>query len=398
MKGHYYKPNCKCPKDKRCKCNATWSFIIDIGQGERKQKKKGGFKTKAEAEKAAALLIAEVERGEYSEETKITFGDFTKCWLQMYTNLGVKPSTLRIRNYEIAKLNLHLEKIKMKDISHKKYQGVINNLGEGVKYNTLSGIHTTGQMIFEYAVKTETIKKDPTKYTLLKKASLTVEELEQNDDVPKYLEKKQLSLFLETAKSVFSNEIYIIFLTLAYTGMRIGELSALKWRDVNLEEGTISITKTLYNPYNLLRGYTLVPPKSKKSKRIIEIGSTLVDELHKHKQLQEEVRDKLKSYYDEDFVFCQFGFDNAGYPIYPTLFRRYMSKILERSSLDRNLTPHSLRHTHCSLLAEAGVSLETIMSRLGHSNANTTRNIYLHVTKTKSLEASQKFDDLMKGQ
>lgn len=398
MKGHFYKPHCKCPKGKRCKCNATWSYIIDIGQGERKQKKKGGFRTKAEAEKAAALLIAEVERGEYIEENKITFGDFAKDWLKMYTNLGIKPSTLRLRNYEIGKLNSHLEKIKLKDISHKKYQKVIDDLGASVKYNTLSGIHTTGQMVFEYAMKTETIRKDPTKYTVLKKDAPTVEELEQNSEIPKYLEKKQLSFFLESAKAVLPNEAYVIFLTLAYTGMRVGELSALKWKDVNLDEGTISITKSLYNPNNKLRGYVLIPPKSKKSKRIIEIGETLIEELRNHKDQQEDVKEKISTYNDEDFVFCQFGFDNAGFPIYPALLRRYMKRILDHSKLGIDLTPHSLRHTHCSLLAEAGVSLETIMSRLGHSNASTTRSIYLHVTKTKSLEASQKFDDFMKGQ
>ncbi|MGG6309849.1 tyrosine-type recombinase/integrase [Paenibacillus macerans] len=398
MKGHYYKPHCKCPKDKRCKCNATWSYIVDIGQGERKQKKKGGFKTKAEAEKAAALLIAEVEKGEYVKEGKITFGDFTKDWLKTYANTGVKPSTLRLRNYEVGKLNAHLEKIKLKDITHNKYQTIINDLGEKVGFSTLSGIHTTGQMIFEYALKTETIRKDPTKYTVLKKEIPTVDDLEQDSEIPKYLEKKQLTLFLESAKTVLPNEAYIIFLTLAYTGMRIGEMSALKWKDVDLGQGTISVTKTLYNPGNTLRGYALVPPKSKKSKRIIEIGEILINELRNHKDQLEAVKEKHPTYHDEDFVFCQFGFDNAGFPIYPALLRRYMKRILAHSELGIDITPHSLRHTHCSLLAEAGVSLEAIMNRLGHSNANTTRNIYLHVTKTKSLEASQKFDELMKDQ
>ncbi|MEV2910516.1 Arm DNA-binding domain-containing protein [Paenibacillus larvae] len=71
MKGHFYKPNCKCPgkKTKKCSCGATWSYIIDVGinpkTGKRKQKKKGGFKNKQDAQEAAALLVAELSQGTY---------------------------------------------------------------------------------------------------------------------------------------------------------------------------------------------------------------------------------------------------------------------------------------------------------------------------------------------
>jgi integrase len=74
-----------------------------------------------------------------------------------------------------------------------------------------------------------------------------------------------------------------------------------------------------------------------------------------------------------------------------------MARLLKIAGLDQSLTPHSLRHTHTSLLAEAGVGLEQIMQRLGHSDDETTRNIYLHITKPKRKEASQKFSELMRS-
>ncbi len=74
-----------------------------------------------------------------------------------------------------------------------------------------------------------------------------------------------------------------------------------------------------------------------------------------------------------------------------------MKRILKRAGLNEKLTPHSLRHTHTSLLAEAKVSLEQIMDRLGHSDDHTTKNIYLHVTKELKKDASQKFGLLMKS-
>lgn len=73
-----------------------------------------------------------------------------------------------------------------------------------------------------------------------------------------------------------------------------------------------------------------------------------------------------------------------------------MSRLLKLAQLNDGLTPHSLRHTHTSLLAEAGVGLPEIMDRLGHVDDATTRNVYLHVTKTKKKEASQKFSELMR--
>ncbi len=74
-----------------------------------------------------------------------------------------------------------------------------------------------------------------------------------------------------------------------------------------------------------------------------------------------------------------------------------MKRILKRAGLNEKLTPHSLRHTQTSLLAEAKVSLEQIMDRLGHSDDHTTKNIYLHVTKELKKDASQKFGLLMKS-
>ena len=102
------------------------------------------------------------------------------------------------------------------------------------------------------------------------------------------------------------------------------------------------------------------------------------------------------TYHDEDFVFTK----EVKYPGYPenvnTIGIR-MARLLSFAKLPTTLTPHSLRHTHVSLLAEAGVSLPEIMERLGHKNDTVTREIYLHVTKTLKKEAAQKFDRLMDG-
>lgn len=109
-----------------------------------------------------------------------------------------------------------------------------------------------------------------------------------------------------------------------------------------------------------------------------------------------KIKLKLESWHDEDFVFTKV-INYPGYPETPKQIDLKMAQILKQSKIKTVLTPHGLRHTHASLLAQAGVGLQEIMDRLGHQDDDTTKNIYLHVTKDMKKEASQKFSELMKS-
>ena len=183
---------------------------------------------------------------------------------------------------------------------------------------------------------------------------------------------------------------------LAYTDIRIGELVSLKWQDIDFEAYTIKINKTYYNPNNNTRNCLLVTPKTKSSRRTVVIDQLVVDALLEHKVQQEQLIQQLGA----DYTNKQFIFTNTnrypGYPIVVKVVQLRMAHLLKLCNLNIDLTPHSLRHTHTSLLAEAGVSLEQIMERLGHIDDQTTKNIYLHITKEMKKEASHKFAQLMR--
>ena len=118
----------------------------------------------------------------------------------------------------------------------------------------------------------------------------------------------------------------------------------------------------------------------------------------KHRSNQKIIRMRYRNkYHDEDFVFAQLDKENPGYPTYIKLIEIRMRRLLKLAGLNKDLTPHSLRHTHTSLLAEVGVSLEAIMERLGHTDDDTTKNVYLHVTKPIKKEAAHKFGELMRS-
>ncbi|WP_258832656.1 site-specific integrase [Peribacillus frigoritolerans] len=175
---------------------------------------------------------------------------------------------------------------------------------------------------------------------------------------------------------------YLCFATLAYTGMRLGEMLALKWTDLDFTKKTIRITKTYYNPNNKSIGYQLLTLKTKKSIRTIVIDDGLVALFKAHKREQMKLKMKQRLIYEnQDFIFAE----NICHP-----------RVMKHLDVDKHIPPHSFRHTHTSLLIEAGAGVKEIQERLGHSDINATMNIYAHMTKNPEEKTSHKFSELTK--
>lgn len=403
MKGTVRKRGCTCEEGKKCKCGATWSYRIDSGEktksGRRGQIEKGGFRTKADAEAALAKVSVELTEGTYLKESNIAFGDFADEWLKDYGNSGkVKPSTLALRRHEVERWKEKFTLDKLKNISRSDYQSVIDELSLKYAYNTVSSMHRTGRLIFRRAEEVEAIKSNPTKFAQVPRKQVTIDDLENRNEIVKYMEKEQLAKFLNEAKTRGKDLDYPAFLVLAYTGMRVGELCALKWRDIDFTDQTISITKTYYNPYGVIIKYELLTPKTKTSVRVISVDEIVINTLKDLKAKQNLVKmENRDTYHDHDFVYAKLN-KYYGYPEPKWQVRLHMLKLLKQIGMgNEGLTVHSLRHTHTSLLAEAGATFEEIMDRLGHKSDVITRAVYLHVTKTKKKEASDKFANLMRS-
>lgn len=380
----------------------SWYFIIDLPRdpvtNARRQKKKRGFKTKKEAQAAAAAMLHELTRGTHIEETDLSFESYVSMWLEEYAMSGAKLNSVRIRKHQLSKFLDYFRSIKLKDITKKMYQDAINGMKkEGLSDNTIVGCHSAGNMIFKRAKEIDLIKLNPTDYAKLPKTTVTVDDLENRVDIPKYLEKEELAHFLKTALEHGLDGDYETFLTLAYTGMRIGEFAPLRESDINFEEHTISITKTYYNAGNRTKNYQLTPPKTKKSTRVIEIDTIVTNALKDYIAKSKEYKMlHRKDYYEKGYIMP----NKEDYPGYPRTINQYeyrMTRLLKIAKLNESLSPHSLRHTHTSLLAEAGVPIQDIMDRLGHKDDTTTKQVYLHVTKTRKKDASQKFGELMRN-
>ncbi|WII36861.1 tyrosine-type recombinase/integrase [Paenibacillus thiaminolyticus] len=382
------------------KSGSKWVCIADGPAdpvtGKRNQISRRG-KTKKEAMQRVQDQIDKLtEHGLLNKQKqKITFDKFAEEWLKTYASSGVKISTVRTRSKEIKNLNKYMAKVSIDKVTPKMYQNVLNSLHTKDKFNdsTIEGIHSVASMIFKQAVIWEIIKSSPAQFVKLPKKQVTVEELEKQTDPigQKYLEKHELKEFLRaTLEYGLENDKEALYI-LAFTGMRVGELCALKWDDIYFDLNEIKITKTLYNPDNNMKKYSLLTPKTTTSVRRIKIDQFLADMLRRHKARQNEVKMLNRIDYHGNFIFA----NSSGYPYIPKKINLRIQRILKNTSISKKVTPHTLRHTHISMLTEAEIDIKTIMERVGHKDMRTTMEIYTHVTEKMKKTASDKLKKYM---
>jgi len=380
----------------KTKDGQKWMFKILVGThpvtGRPKQTTRRGFQTKKEAQAAAAKMEAEIKGGTFVRESDITFIDFVPVWFKYYKRL-VKKSTVETRVTGVKILAPFLGQIKIKNIHKRMYIDVLHELfDQGKSDNTIKMIHATASLIFKFALAEGYVQQNPTldiDFRFLKQRETELKEDE------KFLEKEDLATFLRHAKENHYPQDYPMFLTLAFTGLRRGELAVLKWDDIDFEEQTISVTKTYYSETKRGNDVTPSPPKTPKAIREIDVDHFVIEELRKLKLWQREFKMQYRQTYKEfGYVFINTHF-YPGYPIDPYRVYEHMIEILDNMEYPAKLSPHSLRHTHASLCIEAGIELRDISDRLGHEDMSTLTKIYAHTTKGQRKKVARKFNDMM---
>ncbi len=376
------------------KSGIVWECVEDGPRnpmtGKRNQIRRRG-KTQREAKEK---VLNEIERlndtGINSSLSKqMTFDRIADEWIATYAASGVKRGSVRIREKEIKILNKYLANVPISDINHHMYQNVLFTLDkDGYAYNTISGTNTCANMIFKYAKRNRLISINPREDVIVPKKSMTVEELENSNIEETYFEADELDRFLDMALSIGLELDKEWFYLLAFTGMRPGELCALKKSDLNFEDNTIRISKTLYSENNNMRDYVIDTTKTN-AMRVIGVDNKIMDMLkkliHKNDVHKMKYRTMLDDFHDEDFLFQR----PNGYPYLIKNISTRMKRLLKFSNVTKKLTPHSFRHTHISMMTESRAELPTIMDRVGHVDPNTTLKVYTHVTdkmKVKSVE------------
>lgn len=375
----------------------NWKFQTYLGidplTGKQKRTTRGGFKTKKEATLAHSRLKLHVEKNGFtSSSTSIayTFQDVYDLWIVHYEQT-VKESTFHktttiFKNHilpEFAHMKINLITINHCQNAVKKWSGKLKNFK---LINNYTGL------IFKYAISLSIVDKDPTRNIIMP----IKKNMGNTKDKVKFLEKEELNLLLSSlnqeAKRSGSMKWYAFFRFLAFSGVRRGEALALEWTDIDFVNQNVTIDKTLTRGKK--NKLIIQTPKTTKSKRVISLDSETLSVLQNWKRQQHEIYKKFGFDTNKN---TQLVFSNSKNKLTnPTKVGQYLDKIISKYKLVR-ITPHGLRHTHCSLLFEAGLPLQEVQDRLGHEDVQTTMNVYTHVSKKKKEKNAQTFADYMKN-
>ncbi|MFP7295816.1 tyrosine-type recombinase/integrase [Neobacillus niacini] len=366
---------------KKDKNTGTWYFVLELGKdanGNRKQKRKRGFKTKKEAEAAFAETQDMLNKGTYIEPSKVTYKEFIGEWLKT-KKINIGPQTFEI--YQII-VNTHiipfLGGLSLQNIKTIHIQNLVNDLVEkGYASDSVRKIHAVIRNTLEYASEDlKLIPINPAKKIVLPKKKSSTEITVWNED--------QLKAFLGVAKH---ERTYNIFVLAIFTGMRQGELLGLSWKDVDLDGRTLKVTQTLKgDAKEIMKG-----AKSKTSIRTIPLNEFSINALKEQKRLQEKEKNEIGiAYNQENLVFCS----EVGTPIHRSNLRRVYNRLIKEANVPK-IRFHDLRHSHATYLLSKGVNIKVISERLGHSDIKITLNTYSHVGESMQKEVIEKLDHLI---
>lgn len=350
---------------------------IDPGTGKKIMTTRRGFKTKKEAQAAYMKLKQEIDSGLLSKQS-VLFEDIFKEWWDIHSKT-IKPST---KYSKLSKFDKHIlprfGKLKIKEITKGYCQRVINEIADEI--NSVNDIKIQANLVFKYAVKMDYILKNPMEYVTIPKKEETFLAAKEERN---YWTKNEVKEFLKLAKNHMSMQYFMMFYLLIYTGMRKGELVALTWDDIDLKEQTININKTMF----FEKGKEIVQTAKKyASNRTIDIDSHTTKLLTSWKVKQKELllADGINKKPSHILLRGDLRPIRLAYP------NELLNNFITIYDL-HSITIHGLRHTHASMLFEAGASIKEVQARLGHKDIQTTMNVYTHVSKTMSQKTAENF-------
>ncbi|MDU7031150.1 tyrosine-type recombinase/integrase [Robinsoniella peoriensis] len=330
-----------------------------------------------------------------SNREKLTLDDWHKIWRETYKVGHIKGSTLQKydENYNVH-IKDYLGEILLQDIKPTMVQNFINHLDKkGLATGTIKYIRAILSNIYEVAVQNDLLVKNPCQHLQIPKKPQKVKQA---------LTQEEQSRFLQESK--LHSSYYPIFFTALSTGMRVNEILALTWDDVNFKQGTISINKTLVV---LNKKHAFQAPKTVSSKRVIPLKSELKTLLATQKINQNNFKTNHPERWKPLNLEC---FDNLiftsknGTPINYTDSNIGIKRIVDRINNTEKIlskekkterfmeyfSMHTLRHTFATRCFEEGIEPKIVQEILGHSNIAMTMDIYTHASKAIIKDAIEK--------
>ena len=329
---------------------------------------------------------AKNNNGLLPSDDKVTLQQWFHTWLFDFRINDLKPSSLEryegiYRNYIY---NSPIGKKALTNLRAADIQSYYNALtSSGKSPSNIRMINKALKASLNEALKQNYIVKNYCD-------SITLPKVSKSEDIVVFTKEEQKDLILYLNR----HKLKMLIVMALGTGLRQGELLALKWSDIDFANNTVSVSKSIKLVYivdkdgNRKSSILEQTPKTKSSIRTIPVPSNIIDELKLYKKEQEK-KSESELYKDNDIIFAD---DTGNYLDSRYLSKRY-TKLLKEAEIDYKKF-HSLRHTYATRLFEAGIPIKTVQVLMGHSDIKTTMNIYTHVMPEEKTKAVEKLNSL----
>ena len=351
--------------------NSQWCYRYSYDDnGTRRFKSSQGYATKDLAQRALVAELAKIHQNATVDSTD-TVAQYLTAWLDRLSKSGtVKRTTIvartgHLNRYVIPRIGqIQLNKLKPQHVAALYADlvnaGRINNAkSSGLSAKSVRDIGSTLVKALNDAIKFELLNRNVAKGVELPRY--------EKPDITPY-DEAQVRQLLEHANRT-GDYFAPIWRLLIVSGMRRGELCGLKWSNVDMVDGTITISETRLN----VDGQIIVEtPKTRQSRRIVSLDSGTIGELAKFHNLQDDAKIRLGSWHS-DYVLT----DLDGQPVNP----ERVSRLFKRACANAGLPVprlHDTRHTAVTLGISSGVPIHVVAGRVGHANVTTTLNTYSH--------------------
>jgi integrase len=354
---------------------ATWTAHVTWGTGSAKrQVKKGGHRTRKEAQATLVELLASVEGGTFVAPSKLTVGRYLDAWLAGRDAAGLRPSTIvgyrhRVDVYVTPRLGaVPLQGLSAIDLD--RFYATLAR--EGLSLSTVRGVHAVLSKALADAERQGVVARNVARLATPPKSSAT-RAPEMTVWTP-----GELAAFLG---AVEGHRYGPLMRTAAMTGLRRSEFCGLRWGDIDLEAAALMVRQSV----QLVDGrITVGAVKTSRSRRRVDLDAGTVAVLRAHRRTQASERLMVGAgWRDHDLVFTA----PDGGPLNPDTITQWFDRTVRRSELGR-IRLHDLRHTHATHLLAAGVNVKVVSERLGHASVAFTLDTYGHVMPGQQASAA----------
>lgn len=300
--------------------------------------------------------------------------------------ISVRPTSVRTyRSVDRRILSMFPKDCLVENIDRRLLQEIANDLYQfGFSNESLKKHYSRLKQIYSYGVRQDYITNNEIEHVVFKTKKMTREQLDEKE--MNYLtvdEARKIINYFKSRKDI--NHYYRILTILFYTGMRIGELFGLKEENVDVENKTIKIVGS-YDYVEKKKGDT----KTVASYRKIDVNDEVIKMIQETLiSNQQRFSEETLSKNEEKYIFIS----ETGMPQTGSSFDYTLKRTAWKLGFYRNISCHTFRHTHISILAEMRIPLKAIMQRVGHVKSDTTTNIYTHVTENMKNELVEKLEN-----